>query len=167
VSLKTDLSRVNAPQRNSENAPDDWDAAVRSAFLRCCLREGIRAALAVQMLNRAAPSEDTRELREEARDASRKAAVGWLRIETFLARYTDLAALALSRCVEETTLEIRIQSDRSSETLSSSASEPSQAPMARKSQVQRKKSAAEALLIVERARERLERFWAITDFRAA
>jgi hypothetical protein len=123
----------------------DWDATVRRAFLEGCVQQGVRAELATQAIASAHEAETESRLRETQADAARRAALAWLTIETCLQQYGELAALALERCVEEASLQIR-RSSRPPSTL------------ARSTRSIDRDGAARA--IVERGRERLARFWA-------
>jgi hypothetical protein len=144
---------------NTAGEPElDWDTAVRSAFLGGCVREAARAQRATEALREGVDPGRERALREAAELASRKAALGWLRLETCLAHYGELAAFALERCLEEAAVEIRLRA--------AVAPIGSMAPAARSSQVVMKGDAV-ALSIVQRGRERLARFWQASGFRAA
>jgi hypothetical protein len=130
----------------------DWDATVRQAFLEGCVQQGVRAEMARLALVQSGDTRHAGALRETAADAARRAAVAWLTIETSLEQYGELAALALERCIEEAALQIR----RRSYAPSSSIRIPGQ--------LDRDDA---ALAIVERARERLARFWESSDTSAA
>jgi hypothetical protein len=130
----------------------DWDATVRQAFLEGCVQQGVRAEMARLALARASDAASVRTLRETADDAGRRAAVAWLTIETSLEQYGELAALALERCIEEASLQIRRRSYAPSSTVRVAG------------QLDRDDA---ALSIVERARERLARFWEASDTSAA
>jgi hypothetical protein len=141
-------------------AHPDWDEAVRSAFIDQCLRAGIRAERIRESLRERAKPSGSRTMRDKGKNAELQAALGWLRLETCLARYGELAALALSRYVEEATLAVRVCrlhrprrecDERRNSRLPATVSE-------RDSGVVRLESAL-ALSIIERARARLERFW--------
>jgi hypothetical protein len=129
----------------------DWDATVRRAFLEGCLQQGVRGQLAVQALGAAHDPRAERGLKEAAEDAARRAALAWLTIETCLERYGELAALALERCIEEASLQIRRRS--SSPSAAGSIALVDRDDCARS--------------IVERGRERLARFWGSSDTTAA
>jgi hypothetical protein len=137
----------------SENSAVDWDAVVRQAFLEGCVQQGVRAALAAQALAERHDPKAERSLRDAADDAGRRAALAWLTIETCLEQYGELAALALERCIEEASLQIRRRS-----------SAPSSAALSTGQLDDRDDS---ALSIVERGRERLARFWRSSDTSAA
>ena len=92
--------------RSESNWGLDWDATVRQAFLEACMLEGVRAELARVALRYEGPFPDAT-LRKASEDAARRAALGWLTIETSLEQYGELAALALERCIEEAALQIR------------------------------------------------------------
>jgi hypothetical protein len=130
----------------------DWDAVVRQAFLEGCVQQGVRAEMARLALADARDARAAASFRETAEDASRRAAVAWLTIETSLEQYGELAALALERCIEEASLQVR----RRSYAPGSSVRAPSQ--------LDRDDA---ALAIVERGRERLARFWGSSDTSAA
>jgi hypothetical protein len=130
----------------------DWDAMVRQAFLEGCLQQGVRAKLTAQAVASAGNPEAEQQLRNAANDAKHRAAVAWLTIEACLEQYGELAALALERCIEEASLQIRrtippVSPDRSGD------------PLARHE--------PPALSIVERGRKRLARFWGSSDTSAA
>jgi hypothetical protein len=125
---------------------------VRQAFLEGCVHQGVRAELARLALDEAEDAATLRHLRETEADATRRAAVSWLTIETTLEQYGELAALAFERCIEEAALQIR----RRSYAPSSSIRAPRQ--------LDRDDA---ALAIVERARERLAKFWGSSDTSAA
>ena len=131
----------------------DWDAMVRQAFLEGCVQQGVRAALAEQALSEPLALGGDRSLREAADDAARRSALAWLTIENCLEQYGELAALALERCIEEASLQIRRRSCAPSSTV-----QPTQ------QLVDRDES---ALTIIERARGRLARFWGSSDTSAA
>jgi hypothetical protein len=131
----------------------DWDTLVRQAFLEGCVQQGVRAELAQQALGEPHNPKADETLRLAAEDAARRTALAWLTIETCLEQYGELAALALERCIEEASLQIR---RRSSMPVSSVG------PSARL--MHRDES---ALSIVGRARERLARFWGSSDTSAA
>ena len=80
--------------RSESNWGLDWDATVRQAFLEACMLEGVRAELARVALRYEGPYADAT-LRKASEDAARRAALGWLTIETSLEQYGELAALAL------------------------------------------------------------------------
>ena len=130
----------------------DWDATVRQAFLEGCLQQGVRGQLAAQALAGAHDPRAESGLTEAAEDAARRAALAWLTIETCLERYGELAALALERCIEEASLQIRRRS-------SAPRSASSTVPLVDRDDC--------ALSIGERGRERLARFWGSSDTTAA
>ncbi len=131
----------------------DWDALVRQAFLEGCVQQGVRAELAQQALHEPHNPRADETLRLAADDASRRTSLAWLTIETCLEQYGELAALALERCIEEASLQIRRRSSAPAIAVG-----PSSRPMSRD------ESAAS---IVERARQRLARFWGSSDTSAA
>jgi hypothetical protein len=116
------------------------------------VQQGVRAEMTRLALAGESDANRVRALRETADDAARRAAVAWLTIETSLEQYGELAALALERCIEEAALQIR----RRSYAPSSSIRLPGQ--------LDRDDA---ALAIVERARDRLARFWESSDTSAA
>jgi hypothetical protein len=130
----------------------DWDATVRQAFLEGCVQQGVRAEMARRALDDATDAKSVRMLRETSDDANRRAAVAWLTIETNLEQFGELAALALERCIEEAALQIRRRSYAPVSTV--------------RPGVQLDRDDA-ALAIVERARERLAKFWTASDTSAA
>ena len=130
----------------------DWDATVRQAFLEGCVQQGVRAEMARRALAEANDAKSVLTLRETADDATRRAAVAWLTIETNLEQFGELAALALERCIEEAALQIRRRSYAPASTVRPGV------------QLDRDDH---ALSIVERARERLAKFWATSDTSAA
>jgi hypothetical protein len=150
-SLERTTSQILRTSRAEARAVD-WDATVRQAFLEGCVQQGVRAAMARRALADTKDAGTIRVLRETAEDAGRRAAVSWLTIETSLEQYGELAAFAFERCIEEAALQIR----RRSYAPGSSVRAPSQ--------LDRDDA---ALAIVERARERLARFWASSDTSAA
>ena len=79
----------------------DWDATVREAFLTECVKQGVRAQLATEALGDAHDEPTSDALRAVINDATRRAGLGWLTIETCLEQFGELAALALERSVEE------------------------------------------------------------------
>jgi hypothetical protein len=136
-----------------EDGSIDWDAKVRQAFLEGCVQQGVRARMAEQALGESLDPGAAASLRDAAEDAARRASLAWMTIETCLQQYGELAALALERCIEEASLQVRRRS----------SSPPS---LVRPSQdlVDRDGS---ALSIIERARERLAKFWGASDTSAA
>lgn len=145
----------SAPRDGEDALAFDWDGAVRRAFLDGCLAEGVRAAVAEEALRDGVPPFREAKLRDLSKSASLKAALGWLRVETCLARHGELAALALERCLDETELDIRLRGH------------PTRVTAPRASRVLPTSTAAPALAVVRRGRERLDRFWTGTTFRAA
>lgn len=133
----------------------DWDAAVRAAFLEGCLAEGLHAEAAHAALHDGAPAPREAKLRELAKSASLNAALGWLRLETCLARYGELAALALARCLDEAEFDARLRDVRSG------------AHIVRSSGILPVGATIPAMAIIQRGRDRLDRFWTGTTFRAA
>src|ERR1043166_1649634 len=91
----------------ASGASIDWDATVRRAFLEGCVQQGVRAELAAQALASSRNAETESRLRDTQADAARRSALAWLTIETCLQQFGELAALALERCVEEASLQIR------------------------------------------------------------
>jgi hypothetical protein len=145
------------------SADGDWELAVRSTFFGECLQQGVGAELTREALARVVDPENERKLREQAEAFSRRAALGWLRLETLLATYGELAAFALARCLEEAMLDIRRRAaPRRPPSLPGGAS-----PAGRPSQVVLKEGDPHALAIVQRARERLARLWDSNGFCAA
>ena len=136
-----------------ESGPVDWDAMVRQAFLEGCVQQGIRTRMAEQALAESLDPGASGSLREAADDAARRTALAWMTIETCLEQYGELAALALERCIEEASLQIRRRSSAPPSVI-----RPSQELVARD---------GSALSIIERARERLARFWGQSDTSAA
>lgn len=129
----------------------DWDAMVRQAFLEGCVQQGVRAKLTAQAVASAGNPEAEQQLRSAAEDAKHRASVAWLTIEACLEQYGELAALALERCIEEASLQIR-------RTIPPPPNR-SEDPFARHE--------PPALSIVERGRNRLARFWGSRDTTAA
>ncbi len=144
-------SQILRTYRASSRAAD-WDAVVRQAFLEGCVQQGVRAEMARAAMAAAPDARSAATFRETAEDAARRAAVAWLTIETSLEQYGELAALALERCIEEASLQIR----RRSHAPGSSVRAPTH--------LDRDDA---ALAIVERGRERLSRFWESSDTSAA
>jgi len=130
----------------------DWDATVRQAFLEGCVQQGVRSDMARLALAQANDANSVRRLRETADDAARRAAVAWLTIETSLEQYGEPAALAFERCIEEAALQVRRRSYAPGSSIRFAG------------QLDRDDA---ALAIVERARERLARFWEASDTSAA
>ena len=87
----------------------DWDATIRDAFLTECVKQGVRAELAIDALGDTNDETTAAALRAVITDATRRAALGWLTIETCLEQFGELAALALERCVEEAAVETQSQ----------------------------------------------------------
>jgi hypothetical protein len=139
------VMRTSAAQRASL----DWDATVREAFLEGCLRQGVRAELATEALGETRDAATERALRTVVVDAAGRAASSWLTIENCLEQYGELAALALERCIEEASLQIR--SDSRSDTITSIRPRTSGLVLRRRDE--------SALSIVKRGRERLAQFW--------
>ncbi len=138
----------------AEAAAVDWDAMVRQAFLEGCVQQGVRADLAQRALDRGDLAEGTEhELRETVDDATRRATVAWMAIDTYLEQYGELAVMALERCIEEASLQARRRS-----------SLPAPASDVAPRLVDREDS---ALVIIERGRERVARFWGSRDTSAA
>src|SRR5882724_3721075 len=137
----------------AEAAAVDWDAMVRQAFLEGCVQQGVRADLAQHALDRGDVAEREQDLRETLDDASRRAAVAWMAIESYLEQYGELAVMALERCIEEASLQVRRRS-----------SMPAPASGMTPVLVDRDDS---ALVIIERGRERVARFWGSRDTSAA
>lgn len=133
----------------------DWDSAVRLAFLEGCLTDGLRAEAATAALRDGSLPLPESKLREWAKSASLNAALGWLRLETCLARHGELAALALARCLDEAELDARLRARASSK------------PAARSSGILPIDGVDPAIAIIQRGRERLNRFWTGATFRAA
>jgi len=124
----------------------DWDATVRHAFLEGCVQQGVRSELSSEALARGANSPDAeRELRAAAEDGARRAALAWLTIETCLEQYGELAALALERCIEEASLQVRRSSMAPGSTLRVTGA------------TRTRDECASA--IIDRGRARLQRFW--------
>src|SRR6266852_4933274 len=94
----------------SDAGTEDWDAIVRRAFLEGCVHQGVRADFARRALDGAKDPRRLPDLEAAADDASRRAASAWLTIEKCLEQYGELAALALERCIEEASLQIRRRS---------------------------------------------------------
>jgi hypothetical protein len=94
-----------------------------------------------------------RSLREAAEDAERRSTLAWMTIENCLESYGELAALALERCIEEASLQIRRRS--------------SMPPSAVRVSQELGDRDVLALSIIDRARDRLVRFWAAGDTSAA
>jgi hypothetical protein len=160
LSAHSASSENRATARAPQAAEGDWELAVRSAFFRECMRHGVRAELARQTLARAGDREEA--LRDQLEASARRAALGWLRLETSLAHYGELAAFALARCLDEAALDVRCRSAPPSSPASTSS-----LPPARTSQVVPREGEPHALSIVERGRERLARFWESNRFCAA
>lgn len=144
-----------APRDHDDGSACDWDVAVRIAFVDGCLREGVRAELTQDALRDVVPPAREAVLRDHARAAAVNAALGWLRLETCFARYGELAALALARCLDETELDLRM------------SARPIEGRAPRSSGILPASSAVPGLAITQRGRERLARFWSGTTFRAA
>jgi len=147
------MSRVMRAPRSDAGA-EDWDALVRRAFLEGCVQQGVRADMARRAVEEARDQGTLGELHAAAEDAARRAAIAWLTIENCLDQYGELAALALERCIEEASLQIR---------------RPSSFPPAKGSGTALRLRARDdaALSIVNRGRERLARFWGASDTSAA
>jgi len=135
------------PRARSANdvASADWDEDVRHAFFGGCLGHEIRAEIARRELVRTTKAARVRELGAAFAQSTEQAREGWSTIDRCLAIHGELAALALERCVEETSLQLR----RPSGVFASSALQPRRAPslVAENEQVARS--------VVDRARERL------------
>jgi hypothetical protein len=134
----------------------DWDATVREAFLGECVKQGIRAELAIDALGDTHDEATATALRSVIADATRRAALGWLTIENCLEQFGELAVLALERSVEEAA--VAAESQRG---LPSSEIRP------RTSQLVLRHRDQTALAIVKRGRERIARFWDQNGFFAA
>src|SRR5882724_5864533 len=138
----------------AEAAAVDWDAMVRQAFLEGCVQQGVRAELAQHAIDRGDGAEgNDQDLREILEDASRRATVAWMAIDSYLEQYDELAVMALERCIEEASLQVRRRS-----------SMPAPASGMTPVLVDRDDS---ALVIIERGRERVARFWGSRDTSAA
>ncbi|HEX9294710.1 MAG TPA: hypothetical protein VF881_02715 [Polyangiaceae bacterium] len=143
------VSQVVPASRCVSEEAFDWDGLVREAFLDGCLQQGVRAELATRALAEASDSITERALRNVAEDASRRAALAWLTIDTCLEQYGELAALALGRCIEEAALQtLRVRRPSSASSLRIRKSEPA---LIHRGTV--------ALSIILRGRERLAQFW--------
>jgi hypothetical protein len=153
-------SQIMRTSRIGERAAD-WDAIVRRAFLEGCVHQGVRADMSRLAMSEAREPRAASELRASAEDASRRAALAWLTIETCLEQYGELAALALERCIEEAALQIRRRSYAPSSRIRTTQSAETTVS---RSQLDRDDA---ALAIVERGRERLARFWESSDTSAA
>jgi hypothetical protein len=172
IDMKSSLQPAQfvRPTRNILDSVNDWDEAVRVAFVEGCLREGLRAEIAEEALREADTSVEP-VLREQSQSATLSAAVAWLKLETCLARYGELAAMALARCLDEAELELRVRVSavrptKDTRDASDRVVEPS-TPVSRSSGVVVRNTDAQELIIVQRGRERLHRFWANDNFRAA
>jgi hypothetical protein len=135
----------------------DWDATMRDAFLNECVKQGIRAELAIDALRDAEDEATATALRSVISDATRRAALGWLTIENCLEQFGELAVLALERSVEEAA--VATQSQRGLGPSSETRPRASQFVLRHRDQA--------ALAIVKRGRERIARFWAQNGFFAA
>jgi hypothetical protein len=143
------VSQVVPVSRRASGEPADWDALVREAFLDGCLQQGVRAELATRALADASDTMTERALRAVAEDASRRAALAWLSIDTCLDQYGELAALALARCIEEAALQTqRVGRPSATSSLRVRKSEPA---LIHRGTV--------ALSIIQRGRDRLSQFW--------
>jgi len=173
--MRPKVKRADAarPARNGRDdaLAWDWEAAVHAAFIEGCLREGARAEAAAEALRSPVSTWQERELRDDAKAAELAAALGWLRIETCLARYGELAALALARLLDETALEIRLRAipaqSRGRAVPAREDALSSLSPAELPSGVLPKYGVAHGLAVVQRGRERLMRFWDTPEFRAA
>jgi hypothetical protein len=147
------ISQVLKAPQNDRRA-EDWDDIVRRAFLEGCVQQGVRADLARRALAEAKSTRALRDLEAAADDAARRAATAWLTIENCLEQYGELAALALERCIEEASLQVR---------------RTSSVPPAKGSGTGLRLAARDdaALAIVNRGRARLARFWGASDTSAA
>lgn len=168
--MKNRLDRKSAPRRKP-SPPDDidtagWDESIRSAFLEGCVLEGVRAGLAHEALAVGASDERQVDLGREEKGASLNAALGWLRIETCLARYGELAALALARCIDELTLEYRQREETMGRAPFSISPPVDWEALDRPSQ-ETANSKAMTLEILQRGRDRLARFWQANGASAA
>jgi len=128
----------------------DWDATVREAFLTECVKQGVRAQLAIEALGDAEDEATSDALRVVINDATRRAGLGWLTIETCLEQFGELAALALERCVEEAA--VATESQRGLGPISEIQPRTSRLVLRHRDEA--------AASIVKRGRERLVRFWA-------
>jgi hypothetical protein len=135
----------------------DWDATMRDAFLNECVKQGIRAELAIDALGDAEDEATATALRSVIADATRRAALGWLTIENCIEQFGELAVLALERSVEEAA--VATQSQRGLGPSSETRPRASQFVLRHRDQA--------ALAIVKRGRERIARFWAQNGFFAA
>jgi hypothetical protein len=143
---------LRAPR--SDAWAEDWDAIVRRAFLEGCVQQGVRADLARRALGDREGPRAPGDLEAAADDATRRSNLAWLTIENCLEQYGELAALALERCIEEASLQIRRRSSL---------------PPPKASGTGLRVGARDdvALEIVKRGRERLARFWGESDTSAA
>jgi hypothetical protein len=135
----------------------DWDATVRDAFLNECVKQGVRAELAIDALRDTSDETTGAALRTVMTDATRRAALGWLTIENCLEQFGELAALALERCVEEAAVATESQRGLG----------PSSEMRPRTSQLVLRHRDEAAAAIVRRGRDRLARFWEQNGFFAA
>jgi hypothetical protein len=94
------------PESANDVANGDWDEEVRLAFFGCMAHE-IRAESARRELVRTTHPGTARELNARFATATEQARAGWATIDRCLAVHGELAALALDRCIEETSLQLR------------------------------------------------------------
>jgi hypothetical protein len=146
--------KTNAVSQTMRRAGDhaarlDWDTIVGDAFLNECVKQGVRAELAVDALGDASDEATATALRTVITDATRRAALGWLTIEKCFEQFGEMAALALERCVEEAA--VATESQR--------GLDPSSEMRPRTSQLVLRHRDEAASRIVKRGRERLARFW--------
>lgn len=143
--------------RTGARARLDWDATVREAFLLECVKQGVRAELASDALCDASDPATKAALRTVIADATRRAALGWLTIETCLEQFGELAVLALERCVEEAA--VAAASQRGLGPVSEMRPRTSQLVLRHRDEA--------ASSIVKRGRQRVARFWEQNGFFAA
>jgi hypothetical protein len=140
-----------------QKSSTDWDSTVREAFLNECVKQGVRAELAADALADAADETTRQALCGVIADAKRRAALGWLSIETCLEQFGELAALAFERAVEEAA--VATQSQR--------GLAPCSERRPRTSEIVVRHRDEAASRVVKRGRERLARYWAQNSFFAA
>lgn len=138
-------SHCESTRSANDVASGDWDEEVRDAFFVGCLAHEIRAEVARRELVRTTHPSAVRDLGAVFGQSSAQARVGWATIDRCLAVHGELAALALERCIEETSLQLR----RPSGIFATTALQPRRA----RSLVGEHQDIARS--IVDRARERL------------
>jgi len=76
------------------------DAMVRQAFLEGCVQQGGARGNSrnTRSIGATAAEGNDQDLREILEDASRRATVAWMAIDSYLEQYDELAVMALERC---------------------------------------------------------------------